>query len=341
MPDLFNNNVSNDYINPGLASCANLSDSYQFKFLPNKEIGIVNGSNTIMSFSLSDIAIDVTAWNQRLETVSSGEVIFIEGMTKGLMQRKQYFDITYTPYDEDLDKYYMQIDLSVFYYRNFRYTGLNVCASANYDSDLDIATSINLVLSTNSLGITMSYDPSLFTFTGTTAGFDYDVSNFKLTLYDASLISGSPITHGDPSIFNLTNSITADIPYAMYPNSAMLGIFMKVYYPTTASDYEKFIDINHVPSLLTYYEESAPNTYSKISKIVDVGMSGTSTSTKISAGDYLAYVTDSSLWTKIGDLYCITSAPDLSGSATYNLVPGFYVYNPHTFSVQVEYMQFV
>lgn len=341
MPDLFNNNTSNDYINPTLASCSNNSDSYQFKFLPKKEVGIVNGSTTLLSLNLSDIAIDVTGWNQRLETVSAGEVIFIEGLTKGLLSRKQYFDITYIPYDEDLDKYYMQVDLSVYYYKNFRYTGLNVCASANYDDNLDIDTAVNLAFSNNSLGITLSYDPSVFTFTGTTAGFDYDVSNFKLTLFDASLVTGSPITHGDPSIFNLSNVLAVDIPYAMYPNSAMRGIVMKLYYPSTANTYDCYVNINHVPGVLNFYETQDSSIYYKLTKKVDVGMNGTSSAEVMSAGDYLAYVNDSSLWSKIGDLYCISAALDQSGSATYNLVPGFYIYNPHNFSVQVDYIQYV
>jgi hypothetical protein len=122
----------------------------------------------------------------------------------------------------------------------------------------------------------------------------------------------------------------------------MRGIFMKVHYPTTTSGYEDYVCINHVPGYFTFYELDG-SSYSKVTKQVDVGMSGDSTTEKMSAVDYLAYINDSSLWTKVGALYSITTAPDssMSGLALYNLIPGLYIFNPHTFSVQVEYMEFL
>jgi len=79
--------------------------------------------------------------------------------------------------------------------------------------------------------------------------------------------------------------------------------------------------------------------YSRATKRLDVGKSGTSSDTIMSAGDYLNWVTNQGLWKKVGDMYIWTSAPD--ATETTNLITGFYAYNPHTFPISIEYMLFV
>jgi hypothetical protein len=59
----------------------------------------------------------------------------------------------------------------------------------------------------------------------------------------------------------------------------------------------------------------------------------------MSAGDYLEWITENEDWKKVGDSYIWTSAPD--NGDTRNLIDGFYVYNPQTFPVQIDYLIFV
>jgi hypothetical protein len=82
--------------------------------------------------------------------------------------------------------------------------------------------------------------------------------------------------------------------------------------------------------------------YLKHRRRLEVGMSGCSVDDLMSAGDYLNWVTTNGMWRKVGDMYIWTSAPDPTNNCTEkNLIDGFYVYNPHTFPVQIEYMVFV
>jgi hypothetical protein len=61
--------------------------------------------------------------------------------------------------------------------------------------------------------------------------------------------------------------------------------------------------------------------------------------TKISAGDYLEYITADDLWYKFRDMYVWISPPDcIESPEQKNLTNGFYIFNPHTFEVKLEYM---
>lgn len=81
--------------------------------------------------------------------------------------------------------------------------------------------------------------------------------------------------------------------------------------------------------------------YLKHRKKLEIGMSGSSTEGVISAGDYLNWVTTNDMWKKVGDMYIWTSATDDDDCTVKNLIDGFYVYNPHEFPVQIEYLTFV
>jgi hypothetical protein len=81
--------------------------------------------------------------------------------------------------------------------------------------------------------------------------------------------------------------------------------------------------------------------YRMVRKGVDVGKSGASSESVISAGDYLNWVTINSRWNKVGQLYFWTSVPDSADCTIKNLIDGFYVYNPHDFNVKIEYLVFL
>ncbi len=80
--------------------------------------------------------------------------------------------------------------------------------------------------------------------------------------------------------------------------------------------------------------------YLKHRKRLEVGMSGCSVGEIISAGDYLNMITINDLWKKVGEMYIWTSTSDLD-CTTRNLIDGFYVFNPHDFTLKLEYLVFV
>jgi len=123
-----------------------------------------------------------------------------------------------------------------------------------------------------------------------------------------------------------------DIPYAKYTNGAMLGLVLKATYPIDQITYDKWLYINHVNNKFIWKDPSYYGSY------IDTGSLQNSTSTVICAGDYLNYITINNLWDKIGYLYSKINTFDQDNTNTKNLVPGFYVFNPHTFSVEIDYM---
>jgi uncharacterized protein YjbI with pentapeptide repeats len=81
--------------------------------------------------------------------------------------------------------------------------------------------------------------------------------------------------------------------------------------------------------------------YLKHRKKIEVGMSGCSVGEEISAGDYLNWITVNGFWKKVGEVYIWISASDADDCTTRNLIDGFYVFNPHEFSVKIEYLVIV
>jgi len=489
--DVFNN-PANNYVNPGLTPCAGAGDDSYLEFLPNKSIGVVQGGNVLAGISFADIKIPVAAYSSQKKILEPGEVTFIAGLTKGLSYRSQGFTLPDFG-DNPENPYFMSIDLSVGFYKNFGYRTYNVSADASKGGNVSIADALNLAFNDLQAKISSTYDPSILTFTGTQQGWDFNISNVILTISDAS---GSPFPI--PLTFTLEEDLSKMVLYAKYPNSAMQGIIMKVLYAADASSvYDEWVYVNHVPDLATIYEPadisvnfiaspeisfdtlfgpftggatinqqdisingaaivneydvsclieggtitdssfygcdlrgpiainngvlentminqisvdpliritianslindcSIMNTslqdtsiydsflydvsllgctlincqyedpitiqgsklitidqslgvtvsfdistyYLPVIKTIEVGMSGCSSQTAMSAGDYLAWITDNEGWEKAGDMYIWTTAPDAED--TRNLIEGFYVFNPHGFAAQLEYLIFV
>lgn len=261
--DLFNN-PSNDYINPGLAPCAGTSDSYTFEFLSGKEAGVISGSEIIQSMDLSDISIPITSWINEKKTLASGEVIYVPGLTKGLLNRTQFFDIPATGYVDSTSPYYMILDISINYYYNFKYYNINVEASSNANETISIVDAMNSTLSGRNISATLVWDPSYFKFTGNTEGWDFDITNVVLTLIDSSTDNvrypDSPFVpvkvDGEviPQNFTLVEDTTSEVPYAKYPNGGQLGYLLKTTFPSTATSSDKWIYMNTVESPYTVFE---------------------------------------------------------------------------------------
>lgn len=357
--DLFNN-PSNDYVYPALSPCAGAGDSMTLEFLPNDAIGIVQGSNVLESLSFASLKIPVTAFNSFIKTLQPGEVIFIPGLTKGLQTRTQGFTLPNFTANNN-NPFFMSMDLSIYFYKNFKSYNLDVEASANFSTNIPIDAALNLSLNNAASSVTSNYDPSTLLFTGSPAGYNFSISNVILTLIDASENINSPF----PSIinastgqkitqlYNLPEDLSKSLTYAKYPNTAIQGIIMQIKFPADSGSktvYDEWVYINHPTDPINIYDAVDvsvfvdpstwdPSTYyTKTVKTLDVGL-GVSTPTVISAGDYLTWVQENNLWFKVGQFYAWTTAPDFTD--TENLIDGFYIYNPHDFPVQISYMVFI
>jgi len=330
--DVFYANINGTSLN--LPPCST-NDGMYFEFLPQEQIGITKGPDTLISMAFSDIAIPVTNYNMQTKVLEPQEVIFIPGLSKGLTYEVQKFNDTSTY--TSLDLYYLKLDLSINYYSNFRYISKAITASGNYSQNITIENALNTTLSNNNIKITATFDVSSFTFTGTALGYEYNISTAILTLYDSS--------NAVVAVHNLTEDVSAYIPSSRYPAGAMKGVLIKALYPTSNSDVtQDWLYINHVVTPFTYYEATtcaSTIVYEKKTKIVDVGSATCTTSDTINAGDYLSYITENNLWNKFSKLYLVTEAQDNDDYSTENYIEGFYVFNPHPFDVQIDYMQFV
>ena len=268
MTDLFNG-LSSNYITPNFQPCAGANGSGDdiMEFLDDGQIGIINGSDILSFIDFSDISIPISAYNKETRVLQSGEVVYINGLTKGLLNRQQGFIIPELSTNNYLlDPFYMQIDFSINFYKNFKYYNVNLEASGNAGTNIPITTAANLVFSANSINVNLNLnDPSIFAFIGTVEGYDFDVSTLILTLIDDSDSSTSPFAaHYDasgnytPSVYTLIEASAYDIPYARYPNGAMQGVLLKVIYPLptsmTLSEWDKWIYLNHIRNEVTVLE---------------------------------------------------------------------------------------
>jgi hypothetical protein len=334
MSDLFNNNQSNDYINPSLPQCPGESDSTIFEFLPNQEVGVISGSNIIMSMDLGDISQPVTGWVQQKKILQPGEVVFIQGLTKGISYESQRFPFDGSvAYEESGSNhaYYLGVDMSINYYKNFRYYQDAIHAEGNYTNGITIDNALNIEFDTKGISISATYDTSALIFSGSIAGYAFDIIVMDVSLFEVS----SDIKE------ILAEDVSSAIPAFKYPNGAMLGYILKITYPDTIEDYQKYIELNHAPDYLVYFEASTgdPNAYVRYYKAVDVGLSGVSCAgDTLSAAEYLDYVQSNNKWEKVGVLKIWLTAEDLENSSIENLITGFYLFNPQTVAVQIEYI---
>jgi len=256
MNDVFNN-PTNNYVTPALSPCAGASDDSFLEFLPNKGIGVVQGTNTLASISFSDIKIPVAAYSSQKKVLEPGEVTFIAGLTKGLDYRTQAFTLPDFGGDPSVP-FFLIVDLSIGFYKNFGFKQFSLEASANFGQNITIDKALDIALSNIQAKITSAYDPSDLTFTGTQLGWDFNISHVELRVIDSSENPLSPFPHQDNlQPWVLDEDLTKMVLYAKYPNSAMQGIIMKVLYPaipTMPSIYDGWIYVNHVPDIATIYE---------------------------------------------------------------------------------------
>lgn len=333
MIDIFNN-PSNDYIIPDLAPCAgDGSDTNTFEFLPNEQVGIISGNSVISSMNLGDISQSVEGWVQQTKILQAGEVTYIPGLTKGIESEIQYFpwdgSVAYTGVTHEL---YMSLDISLSYYSNFKYYDTALHVTADPSNGITIENALNIAL--GNLGVLMTADYSSYglIFTGSQDGYWFNVSAIDVSLWEPDSLVYSA---------SLIEDASSKVPAYKYPNGAMLGYVLKITYPSITEDSDNYVLINHVPDYFTYYEASTgnPDCYIKYVKAVDVGLSGISCDPdKISAGDYLYYVQTNEEWEKVGPVRVWLTAEDPADSNIENLITGFYVFNPHTFAVKIDYM---
>lgn len=290
MSDVFNNSANN-YVNPNLSPCAGDGEQSNLEFVDGG-IGIVAGSEILAKIDFSDLSIPVNSWNQQNKVLQPGEVTFIQGLTKGLKQRQQAFNFpSLVSSNPDINQFFMIIDLSINFYKNFSYVQQDVDASSNYTLNLDIADALNIEFHNKQINVTSSYDPSALRFVGNSAGYEYNITNVILTLIDASMDENSPfaplIIDGEriDQTYVLMEDGSASIPSANYPNSASQGVILKATYPNTSTKNcncpdgticpcAKWIYIGHSTDYVTVCEPIELNFNSEVSTNLTIVFDG-------------------------------------------------------------------
>lgn len=332
--DVFSN-PSNNYIIPGLAPCSNIGDDAYVKFFDDG-VGVKRGADILQFLDLSGISILINSWVQEKKVIQSGEVIYVPGLDKGLTFQTQYFDISI---NEPNQQYYFIADVSLEYYYNFKYYNTNIHASADYSLNIDIEDALNIAIGNDNIKIEVSYDTSTLKFESTQEGYSFDVTNVVLTTIDSSTDTSSPFV--DSSTYTLIEDESRSLPAFKYPNGAMLGYVLKATYPSEEDKEDRWIYMNHVKSPIEVYESVNVDSsvyYQRYTKTVDVGMNGHGNDEILSAGDYLDYVNNNDAWLKVGVFSSRFSTIDPYLSQQKNLINGFYIFNPHEFPVQIEYL---
>jgi hypothetical protein len=254
--DVFNN-PSNDYVYPALSPCAGASDDSYFQFL-DEGVGIVSGSGILAKMDFSNLKIPVSAYSMETKIISEGEVIYIPGLTKGIQKRQQGFLMpNLESTDEDLNSFFFEVDLSVSYYKNFRFYNKGIDVSANYGLNINLEDALNIALGNLGLNITATYDPSVLIFKGTVDGYEFTVSNVILSIIDASMNANSPFEHyANADYYLLEESEAYDRAYAKYPNGGMQGLIMRGIYPSTTpmTPYDKWLYLVHATDYVIVYE---------------------------------------------------------------------------------------
>jgi len=255
MADVFNN-PSNDYIYPGLAPCPNVADDQYLQWTPDG-LSVIKGSEILSTITFSDLAIPVNSFSKEQKLLGPGEVTFIPGLGKGLCKRKQGFTMpSLVSTDETSNPLFLNVDLSLNYYKNFTFTQINIEASANYGDNIDIEDALNIVLNTAKIKVSANYDASTLTFQGTQEGYEFNISNVLLGIVDASENSASPFpTNENADSYVLDEDASLNVLSAKYPNSASQGIILRAIYPgSPVCEWDKWLWINHVTDYITVYE---------------------------------------------------------------------------------------
>jgi hypothetical protein len=266
--DVFNN-PSNDYVYPALSPCAGTGDDSFLEFLSDKSISIVQGTQVLAGINFADIKIPVSSYSTQKKNLESGEVSYIGGLTKGLQLRQQGFSLPSSIAQSSLDPYFMIIDLSIGFNKNFRYYNVNLEASGNFDLNIGVDTALNIELNNLDLRVESIYEPSTLIFQGTQDGYDFQITNVILTIIDASQNANSPfpalIVGGVrvPQVWNLLEDPNFSILYAKYPNSAMQGVILKGIYPVAnnITQYDQWFYVNHVKDSVNIYDTVEVDNY--------------------------------------------------------------------------------
>ena len=330
--DYFNNS-SNDYINPSLPVCPGVADGGgTFEFIPKRSLGVISGGDIMAAIDFTDFSQAVTGWTKERKTIQPGEVTFIQGLTKGLLYRTLVFTIDNADISSNDAGYYITVDMSIGYYKNFRYTTIDVSATGDYDNGIDIGNALDIALGDLAVGVNadsiVSIDASsYFSFSGDALGFNFEIPYLQYTLDGCTHI--------------LSSDANRNVLSAKYPNTGMLGYTLKLIYPSVATDdSDHYINLKHAPTTFSYFDVSTGDAsiYVNYIKQVDAG-NNTSSDTVMSAGEFLNYVDTNELWEKVGQLKVWLSAVDTDENSNIaNLLTGFYLFNPQAFPVMVEYM---
>jgi len=144
MTDLFNN-PKNNYVDPGLAPCIGNSDDKSLEFV-NDGIGIVSGTKILSKIDFGSFNVPVNSYSNESKILGPGEITYISGLTRGLRSRKQSFFMPNSIGDNDLNPFFMKMDISIAYYKNFRYYEENIQAVADYNQNINIQDAVNIKL---------------------------------------------------------------------------------------------------------------------------------------------------------------------------------------------------
>jgi len=358
MADVFNN-PSNDYIVPGLAPCPGVGDQQYLQWTTDG-MTIIRGSTEISHLSFGDMRIPVNSFNKQQKILEPGEVTFIQGLSKGLCIRQQGFKLPeLVSQDENKNLYYLQVDLTVSFYKNFKRVEENLTATGNYEHGIRIDNALDILFKEENIEIVSDYDEgeSILGFAGKKHGYEFKISDVTLTILDTSTAGyeDSPFLHGDnDEEYLLEEDPEYDIPFIKYSNTAMQGIIFRGYYPsgTQTKDVkprseDKWIYLHHIKDYVTLYSKvDDPScmidepAYLKEVKKVEVGTNN-SVDDVISVSDYLNWVTENNKWKKVGESYIWTTSKDFEDCTNKNLLEGFYVFNPQLYPVKIEYIVFI
>lgn len=252
--DLFNN-PSNDYIYPGLSPCPGVGDD-QYLVWTENGLAIIKGSDVVSEIGFNDLQVPVNSFSKQQVTLGPGEVTFIPGLTKGLCNKNiGFFLPALNSSDLGLNSFFLGIDFSINYYKNFSYTSTHIDVSGNFEQNIGIADALNIKLSELGIKVASTYDPSILCFAGTTPGYEYFITNAILRVYDASEAFDSPFPVGGNSpAYDLIEDPSAFIPAMKYPNTAMQGIALKGIYPNEQAECDKWLYLHHVTDYVITFD---------------------------------------------------------------------------------------
>lgn len=252
--DLFNN-PSNDYIYPGLSPCPGVGDD-QYLVWTENGLAIIKGSDVVSEIGFNDLQVPVNSFSKQQVILGPGEVTFIPGLTKGLCNKNMGFFLpVLNSSDLELNSFFLGIDFSINYYKNFSYTSTHIDVSGNFEQNIGISDALNIKLSELGIKVASTYDASILYFTGTTPGYEYFITNAILRVYDASEAFDSPFpVGGNAPTYDLLEDPSSFIPAMKYPNTAMQGIALKGIYPSEQAECDKWLYLHHVTDYVITFD---------------------------------------------------------------------------------------